>query len=132
VTVFTRGKASFSEEQKEKLNRHDIEIIETEISELKHENGQVKSLLLDDGKEIDFDAFYASFPFQQHSDIAENLGCELTERGHIKTDHAQKTNIPGVFVCGDNSSMTRSVSSAIMTGNVAGAVVNMELATENF
>lgn len=132
VTILTRGKANFSSEQFEKLKNNQIDIIETEISELKNENGYVKSLVFDDGKEIDFEAVYGAFTFQQHSDIPKDLGCEFTEMGHIKTDMFQKTNVPGLFVCGDNSSMMRSVSNAVMTGNVAGAMVNMELVTDCF
>jgi len=132
VTILTRGKASFTEEQLEKLVRNNIEIIETEITKLTHENGYVKSLVFEDGKEINFQAVYGAFPFKQHSDIPESLGCELTDFGHIKTDQFQKTNVPGLFVCGDNSSMMRSVSNAVMTGNVAGAMVNMELVTDCF
>ncbi|RZJ35463.1 MAG: NAD(P)/FAD-dependent oxidoreductase [Chryseobacterium sp.] len=132
VTILTRGKASFTDEQLEKLHRNNIEIIETEITELKNENGQVKSLIFSDGKEIDYGVVYGAFPFHQHSEIPESLGCEFTEFGHIKTDQFQKTNVPGLFVCGDNSSMMRSVSNAVMTGNVAGAMVNMELVTDCF
>lgn len=132
VTIMTRGKANFTSEQLEKLKNNQIDIIETEISELKNENGYVKSLIFDDEKEINFEAVYGAFPFQQHSDIPKDLGCEFTEMGHIKTDMFQKTNVPGIFVCGDNSSMMRSVSNAVMTGNVAGAMVNMELVTDCF
>jgi len=132
VTILTRGKAQFTPEQSEKLKNNQIEIIETEISELKNENGYVKSIVFNSGKEINFEAVYGAFPFQQHSDIPKNLGCEFTEFGHIKTDQFQKTNVPGLFVCGDNSSMMRSVSNAVMTGNVAGAMVNMELVTDCF
>lgn len=132
VTLITRGKANFSDEQKEKLERNHIQIIESEITELKHQNGMVESILLSDEKEIGFEAVYGVFPFHQHSEIPKQLGCEFTEMGHIKADFMQKTTIPGVFVCGDNSSMMRSVSNAVMTGNVAGAMVNMELVTECF
>ncbi|UFH33253.1 NAD(P)/FAD-dependent oxidoreductase [Chryseobacterium sp. C-71] len=132
VTILTRGKANFTSEQLEKLKNNQIDIIETEISELKNENGYVKSLVFDDGKEIDFEAVYGAFPFKQHSEIPKDLGCDFTEMGHIKTDMFQKTNVPGLFVCGDNSSMMRSVSNAVMTGNVAGAIVNMELVTDCF
>ena len=132
VTILTRGKAQFTAEQLEKLKNNQIDIIETEVSELKNENGYVKSLVFDDGKEIDFEAVYGAFPFQQHSDIPKDLGCEFTEMGHIKTDMFQKTNVVGLFVCGDNSSMMRSVSNAVMTGNVAGAMVNAELTAESF
>lgn len=132
VTIITRGKAQFTDEQLEKLKNNQIEIIETEISELKNENGYVKSLVFDDGKEIDFEAVYGAFPFRQHSEIPKDLGCEFTEMGHIKTDLFQKTNVSGLFVCGDNSAIMRSVSNAVMTGNVAGAMVNMELVTDCF
>lgn len=132
VTILTQGKANFTDEQLEKLKRNNIQIIESEISELKHDNGIVESIIFSDQTEIKFEAVYGAFPFHQHSDIPKNLGCEFTEFGHIKTDQFQKTNIPGVFVCGDNSSMMRSVSNAVMTGNVAGAMVNMELVTDFF
>lgn len=132
VTLITREKANFTNEQREKLKRNNIQIIETEISELKHHNGIVESIIFSDGKEIKFEAVYGAFLFHQHSEIPKNLGCEFTEFGHIKTDQFQKTNVPGVFVCGDNSSMMRSVSNAVMTGNVAGAMVNMELVTDCF
>ncbi len=132
VTILTQGKANFTDEQLEKLKRNNIQIIESEISELKHDNGIVESIIFSDQTEIKFEAVYGAFPFHQHSDIPKNLGCEFTEFGHIKTDQFQKTNIPGIFVCGDNSSMMRSVSNAVMTGNVAGAMVNMELVTDYF
>jgi len=132
VTIMTRGEASFTAEQKEKLAKNNIQIIESEISELKHQNGMIESVIFSDGKDVNFEAVYAALPFHQHSEIPEQLGCEFTEIGHIKTDQFQKTNIPRVFVCGDNSSMMRSVSSAVMTGNVAGAMVNMELVTDCF
>lgn len=132
VTLITREKANLTDEQKEKLNRNNIQIIETEITELKHNNGIAESIIFADGTEIKFEAVYGAFPFHQHSEIPKNLGCEFTEFGHIKTDQFQKTNVPGLFVCGDNSSMMRSVSNAVMTGNVAGAMVNMELVTDCF
>ena len=132
VTIITREAANFTDEQKEKLERNNIQIIESEISELKHQNGMIENIVFSDGKEMNFEAVYAALPFHQHSEIPQQLGCEFTEFGHIKTDFMQKTNVPGVFVCGDNSSMMRSVSNAVMTGNVAGAMVNMELVTDCF
>lgn len=132
VTILTRGKAEFTDEQKEKLEKHDINIIETEISELKHQNGMVKSIEFIDGKKIEFEAVYGVFPYRPHSEIPQILACEFTEMGHVKTDQFHKTNIPGMFACGDNSSMMRSVAHAVCTGNLTGAMVNMELTNENF
>ena len=81
---------------------------------------------------MNFNAVYAAVPFEQHSDIPFNLGCELTEQGYIKVDNLQKTTLYGVFACGDNSSMMRSVANAVATGNLVGAMVNKELTEERF
>lgn len=132
ITVLTSGKADFDVGQIEKLNKHKIEIVETKISEIEHENGQVKNVIFNDGSKMAFDVVYAAIPFTQHSDLPVSIGCELTEQGYIRTDGFQKTTIQGVFACGDNSSMMRSVASAVSTGNVTGAMVNKELIDERF
>jgi thioredoxin reductase len=132
LTIFTREKANFTDVQIQKLKLNNIEIIETEISELKHHHGMVENLVLTDGKIMNFDAVYGAFSFTQHSNIPETLGCEMTEMGHIKTDPFQKTNIPGLFACGDNCSPMRSVANSVFQGNLAGAMVNAELVGERF
>lgn len=132
LTIFTCGKADFTEEQFQKLNQNNIKVIETEIEEMKHHNGYVEKLILVDAQELIFEAVYGAFTFHQHSDIPKSLGCEITETGHINVDQFQKTSIPGVFACGDNSSPMRSVANAVYAGNLAGAMVNAELTIEKF
>jgi thioredoxin reductase len=56
----------------------------------------------------------------------------LTEQGFIKVDFMQKTTVPGVFACGDNVTMMRSVANAVAQGNFTGAMVNKELSEEEF
>jgi thioredoxin reductase len=132
VTLLTSGKAAFDEKQMAKFPTHNIEIIETAITEIEHENGQVKNVVFSNGDKIPFDAVYAAIPFVQHSDIPVALGCELTEQGYIKIDAFQKTTVEGVFACGDNSNMMRSVAFAVSTGNIIGAMVNKILTDESF
>jgi len=127
LTVLTNGKADFSEEQLDKFKKHHIQIIETTIAEVEHQNGKIKHVVLSDGSKKSFDALYAAVPFTQHSLIPTSLGCELTELGLIKVGTMQETNIEGVFACGDNSSMMRSVANAVYAGNFTGAVVNAKL-----
>lgn len=132
VTVLTSGKADFNPEQITKLSSHNIKIIETEISEIEHHDGHVKNVFFKDMSGIAFEGVYAALPFTQHSDIPASLGCEVTEQGYIKVDGFQKTTIEGVFACGDNSAMMRSVANAVYSGNVVGAMVNKELVEEKF
>lgn len=132
ITILTSGKADFTDEQLAKLKKHSIHIVEKEIIELEHENGYIRNVVFEDNSKMKFDAVYSSVSFTQHSDIPVALGCELTEQGYIKIDAFQKTTTYGVFACGDNSSMMRSVSNAVATGNFAGAMVNKELVEERF
>lgn len=132
VEILTVGKADFSAEQIGKFQKHKINIVETEIAEIEHENGLVNNVIFKDGKKAHFNAIYAALPFTQHSDIPASLGCELTELGYVKVDMFQKTTVPGVFACGDNTNMMRSVANAVYSGNLTGAIVNGELTTEQF
>ena len=132
LTILTNGKADFTTEQLEKLNKHDIKIIETKISEIDHKNGKLKNLIFKDGNKASFDVAYGAIPFTQHSDIPVSLGCELTEQGYLIIVAFQKTNVPNIYVCGDNSNMMRSVANAVSSGNTAGAVANGELVQEQF
>lgn len=132
IIILTSGKADFNEEQSAKLKKNNIKIIEKEILEMEHEKGYVKNVIFKDRSKEDFEAVYAVIPFLQHSDIPVALGCELTEYGYIKVDYFQKTNIDGVYACGDNSAMMRSVANAVYSGNLVGAMVNGDLTGEQF
>ncbi|CAM3031150.1 NAD(P)/FAD-dependent oxidoreductase [Chryseobacterium flavum] len=132
LTLFTNGKASFTDGQIEKLNQNKIKLNEDEIEKIEHDNGFIQKIIFKNGKEIPLQALYAKIPFEQNINVSADLGCELTEQGFIKVDMMQKTNIPGVFACGDNVTMMRSVANAVAQGNFAGAIVNKELSDEEF
>ncbi|MCE3295054.1 MAG: pyridine nucleotide-disulfide oxidoreductase [Crocinitomicaceae bacterium] len=132
LTVLTTGKADFTLEQQDKLEKHNIKVIETNIVEIEHKNGQMQHVVFDDNSKVPFDAVYAAIPFVQHSEIPVSLGCELTEHGYIKVDDFQKTTVEGVYACGDNTNMLRSLANAVYKGNLTGAMVNGELTHEQF
>lgn len=132
ITILTSGKADIEEAQMSKLSKHGIKVVETEISEIEQAGGHLKDVVFGDGSKMHFDVAYAAIPFTQHSGIPESLGCELTDMGHIKVDMFQKTTVPGIYACGDNASMMRSVAYAVSTGNIAGAMCNNDLTEESF
>lgn len=132
LIILTTGKANFDDTQIAKLHQNGIEIIETEIAEMEHQNGQIQNVVFENGRRISLDAVYAGIPFEQHTDLPLALGCELTEQGYIKVDPFQKTSVQGIYACGDNSSMMRSVANAVYTGNMVGAMVNKELVDATF
>ena len=132
ITILTSGKKEFDENQLEKLKQYNIQIIEKEISAIEHQNGQLEKIVFKDGSKENFDCAYASIPFEQNSNIPKDLGCKFTEHGYIEVDFIQKTTVEGIFACGDNSIMMRSVATAVYGGNITGGMINNELTKENF
>ena len=132
ITIITSGTKDFEETQLEKLNQYNIQIIEKEISAIEHQNGQLEKFVFKDGSTETFECAYASIPFEQNSNIPKELGCKFTEHGRIEVNFMQKTTEEGIFACGDNSSMMRSVATAVYGGNITGAMINNELTQENF
>ena len=132
ITIFTMGKSDFSPEDLGKFSQHNIKIVEAVISEVQHDHGELNQLIFDDGSRLALDALYAAVPFTQHSDLPNILGCEFTEQGYISIDGFQQTTVKGVYACGDNSVMMRSIANAVYGGNLAGVMVNKELTDETF
>lgn len=132
LTIITNSADDFTEEQLQKIKHHNIEIIPSPIKEIEHTNGFIEHVVFSDATKRTFDVLYAALPYKQHSDIAVLLGCEFTENDHIKLDSLQETTVSGVYACGDNSNMMRSVANAVYSGNLTGALVNGKLVEERF
>lgn len=132
LTIFTNGKSTLTQEQADKISKHNIPIIEKEIAYIKHQNGNVQQIVFKDHSTFDLKAIYSRPDFEQHCKIPEMLGCELTEQGLLKVDMFQKTTVSNVFACGDNASPLRSVANAVATGNLVGAMTNNIMTEEEF
>lgn len=132
LTILTNGPSTISPDVVEKIKQHGIPIVEKKIATLVHQDGYLSQVEFDDGSSFPLTALYSRPEMRQQCSVPESLGCEVTEHGLLKTDGFQKTAVPGLFVCGDASSMMRSVANAVATGNVAGAMANSELIQEEF
>lgn len=132
LTIFTNGLSTLTAEQKLKIESHAIKIVKNEIESFEHDSGQIQQIIFKDGSKTAIKAMYARPPFEQHCSIPAEIGGELTELKHIKVDVFQKTNIHGLFACGDSTTMMRSVANAVAQGAMAGAICNSELIQEEF
>jgi len=132
LSILTNGKANFTVEQLNKIAKNGINVIETKVAAIDHNDGHIRNVIFEDGTSKSYKALYAGIPFIQHSDIPTSLGCKLTETGHLKIDSTQKTSVEGIYACGDNSTMARSIASAVFSGNLTGAMVNKDLTIETF
>ena len=132
LTLFTDGPATLSPAQRQTLARHGITIEETPLAGIIHTQGQLQTVQLADGRAHALDAMFARVPFEQAGSLARQLGCALTEMGHVQVDDFQRTSVPGVFAAGDATTPFRAVSAAVAAGGKAGALINMGLIEERF
>jgi len=103
------------------LKRKKVEIIyNSNIQKLKG-NNFLESVVLDSGKEIKVKGLFIEVGFVPVSSLLNNLKVK-TEKGFIKVDDEQKTNIKGIFAAGDitSKSKVKQVSVAVGEGAVAG------------
>jgi len=132
LTLFTNGTSTLTAEQTEKLEKHNIKILENEVESLEHTNGQLQNIVFREGSKSLVKAIYAQSLFVQHCQIPETLRCELTNEGYIKINTLQKTSIHGIFACGDNTTRMRTVANAVAMGTTTGMMVNKEIIEEEF
>ena len=131
LTIFTNGKANFTNEQVTKFEKYTIDIIETPIAELAHRQGQLERIILENGVSHDFSVMYARPEFKQHCDITEKMNL-LNDNGYVMVDEMQRTNVAGVYAAGDCTTPMRAVAAAVASGTMAGAAINNDMALQTF
>ncbi|MCV9927924.1 NAD(P)/FAD-dependent oxidoreductase [Flavobacterium sp. LS1R49] len=132
LTLFTNGETTLTDEQSKILRKNNVTIVESEIDYFLHNEGKLMNIVFKDGSKTAIKVIYAKPPFEQHSTLPQELGCELTEQNLIKVDTFQKSTIPGIYAAGDNSTFGRSLALAVSSGSIAGAFINKELIEEDF
>ena len=124
VTIYTDGKEpAFSKDHSIEVNTMKIQSIE---GEQKVEGLRLSSDLRameDDGSEEEFvpaAGVFVAVGTAGSSEIARQMGAELTEKGHIKVNEKMETTIPGLFAAGDCTGGLLQISKAVYEGSQAG------------
>ncbi|GAB3902744.1 NAD(P)/FAD-dependent oxidoreductase [Larkinella knui] len=132
MTLFTNGPSTLTPEQTATLQKHAIPIVETPLTALQHQNGQLISVQFADHSVVPLQAMYARQPLRQASDLAEQVGCQLDEMGFVTVDGFGRTSVKGVFAAGDTHTMMRQVSVAATNGLKAAVAISKEVIEEEF
>ena len=117
------------EAQRERLEQKSIPFISGEITELRGEGRELRSVVLKDGTELAAEAFFVASPATGRTDLAQQLGVELASTGVHAQPASQRgdTNVPGVWIAGDLRPMSQQVSVAMGTGNIAALMIDQTL-----
>lgn len=127
VSLCTNGRSQLRRIHRTRLSAHDIEIREGRIEAVAHERGYARSLTLAGGGRIPCDAIFFTARQQPQCDLPKELGCALTQRGLVKTDHLGQTRVRGLYVAGDASRDVQFAIVAAAEGAKAGVAINKVL-----
>lgn len=132
LTILTNGKSGFTAGQTEKLKSKSISILEEEVVELEHQNGQLENIIFKNGKKVAFKAIYIKPEIDQHVNFSGQLGFDLTDLKTIKVNEQQQTTAKGVYAAGDCTTLFRSLPIVTAAGTMAAVMINKELISEDF
>ena len=78
---------------------------------------KAESLILEDGEELKADGFFVIKNSSKPKSLVPSV---KIENGHIKVDLDMKTNIKGLFACGDIVGTPYQINKAVGQGQIAG------------
>ncbi|MCP2043120.1 NAD(P)/FAD-dependent oxidoreductase [Pontibacter sp. HSC-36F09] len=131
VTLYTDGTRKLNIKDMELLKLNGVKVCTDAIARVEGEDGMLQRIVLRNGESRSQEALFFSGETRQQSDIGEQLGCEFTGKGVIKTRRLQQANIPGLYVAGDAARDMQLVIVAAAEGAKAGVAINMELQQED-
>jgi thioredoxin reductase len=131
VLVVTDGKAFEGERQhRAELQRLGVKVVEDEVRELCGQDGELEAVRLETGGVIPCQKAFFSIAHRPRTQLAEQLGCELTGAGCIDVDHEGRTSVPGVYAAGDITPGMQYIQTAAADGAKAGTACALSLRDE--
>ena len=123
VTIFTDGQ-KLAEELPSRINLINEAVESVEIEENVLTNRQLfKGVKCDSGKVYGLDGLFLAVGTASAVNFAQKLGIITNDKGNILVDDESKTNIGGVFACGDCTGGVAQIGVAVGSGVVCGLSV---------
>lgn len=133
LVLCTNGATELSTSQRELLAKHNIRIREEKIIRLEGAGDRLETIVFENGEPLARRGMLIRPKQHLRSDLAEKLGCELTDAGHIKVFDFNETSVKGVYAAGDVTSPMQSIAVAVGQGTfAAGPGINHSLTLEDF
>jgi thioredoxin reductase len=131
LVLCTDGPAEIDEEGRAKLSRARIPIREESIGRLEGQDGLLTQIVFADGATLARRALFFTTGQAQQSQLAVALGCEMNDKGTVRTGPYETTHLRGLYVAGDASRAVQWVVVAAAEGAEAAFAMNSDLVRED-
>jgi thioredoxin reductase len=130
-TILTHG-ARLTDAEVSELKQLGYRIEPRRLQRLVLQGSALEALEFAEGDRLACDAMFLITQVQPTSDIAQQLGCKMTDGPfgpHIHVDRLQETSVPGVFAAGDVARPIHNLTWATADGVSAGIFSHQSLRT---
>jgi thioredoxin reductase len=131
LVLCTDGPAGIAPDERARLGTHGIRIREEPIARLEGTGGILEHVVFASGDRLARRALFFTTGQSQRSDLSVRLGCEMNEKGTVRTGKYESTHLPGLYVAGDASRAVQWVIVAAAEGAEAAFAINTDLIRED-
>jgi len=131
VDVLLNGEEpTWGDEIGEQLRAHPVDVVEPEVTAVHNDDeGWLEAMSFADGTRRSYRGGFAMYGSSYNTDLAIQLGCDLTEDGTVAVDDHGQTSVPGVYAVGDVTPGHNQIPVAMGQGAKAGINLYYDLRT---
>jgi thioredoxin reductase len=126
LVLCTDGPCEIAPDDRARLDRNGIRVREERVTRLEGTD-RLERIVFAGGAPLDRHALFFTTGQTQHSDLVTCLGCEMNEKGTVRTGKYEAAHLPGLYVAGDASRAVQWVVVAAAEGAEAAFAINTEL-----
>jgi thioredoxin reductase len=127
LVLCTDGSSAIDADGRARLERNGIGIREERVARLDGADGILQHVVFANGDRLARRGLFFTTGQYQRSSLSERLGCELSDKGTVRTGKYETTHLPGLFVAGDASRAVQWVVVAAAEGAEAAFAINSDL-----
>jgi len=130
LVLCTDGPSEIEPADLERLRRNGVAVREDRIVRL--EGGErLERIVFASGEPLPREAVFFTTGQTQQSFLAHSLGCEINDKGTVRTGKYEATHLSGLYVAGDASRAVQWVIVAAAEGAEAAFAINTDLLKED-
>ena len=129
VDLLTRGDdPAWSEDTAAMLDAHPVDVVHEDIEGVtRDDDGWLESFTFTDGTVREYRGGFPMYGSDYHTDLHEQLGCEITDDGTVAVNEHGRTSVDGVYAVGDVTPGHNQIPVAMGQGAKAGIDIHMDL-----
>jgi thioredoxin reductase len=131
LVLCTDGPSEIAADEQARLGRNGITLREDPVARLEGEDGMLSHVVFASGERLARRALFFSTGQSQQSDLSLRLGCEINDKGTVRTGKYEATHLSGLYVAGDASRAVQWVVVAAAEGAEAAFAINTDLIAED-